>query len=135
MNDWDTPKTVKVSAGGTAGADTVTLSHDLAGGEYGPLTADDVAVTIVKTSRAVNVQVGVTGSLQSLTMPEDQSRTYSVFLGAVPTGDVTVTITLPGGNYLSINKNSLTFTVDNWNVPQDVTEAVFTPSGPRFLYS
>ena len=120
VNDWDTPKTVEVSAGGTAGADTVTLSHDLAGGEYGPLTADDVAVTIVKTSGAVNVQVGVTGSPQSLTVPEDQSRTYSVFVGAVPTGDVTVTITLPGGNDLSINKNSLTFTVDNWNVPQKV---------------
>ena len=108
-NDWDTPKTVEVSAGETAETDTVTLSHDLSGGEYGPLAADVVAVSIVKGSGALNVQVGVTGSPQSLTVPEDQSRTYSVFLSAVPTG-----------NDLSINRNSLTFTVDNWNVPQDV---------------
>ena len=119
-NDWDTPKTVEVSAGETAETDTVTLSHNLSGGEYGPLAADDVAVSIVKGSGALNVQVGVTGSPQSLTVPEDQSRTYSVFLSAVPTGNVTVAISLPTGNDLSINTNALTFTVDDWNVPQDV---------------
>ena len=119
-NDWDTPKTITVTAAGTAETDTVTLSHDPSGGEYRPLSADDVEVSIVKGSGALNVQVGVTGSPQALTVPEDQSRTYSVFLSAVPTGNVTVAITLPTGNDLSINKNSLTFTVDNWNVPQDV---------------
>ena len=119
-NDWDTPKTITVTAAGTAETDTVTLSHDPSSGEYGPLSADDVEVSIVKGSGALNVQIGVTGSPQSLTVPEDQSRTYSVFLSAVPTGNVTVAITLPTGNDLSINKNSLTFTVDNWNVPQDV---------------
>ena len=119
-NDWDTPKTITVTAVETAETDTVTLSHNLSGGEYGPLAADDVAVSIVKGSGALNVQVGVTGSPQSLTVPEDQSRTYSVFLSAVPTGNVTVAITLPTGNDLSIDKNALTFTVDDWNVPQDV---------------
>ena len=119
-NDWDTPKTVTVTAAGTAETDTVTLSHNLSGGEYGLLADEDVEVSIVKGSGALNVQVGVTGSPQALTVPEDQSRTYSVFLSAVPTGNVTVAITLPTGNDLSINKNSLTFTVDNWNAPQDV---------------
>ena len=120
MNDWDTPKTVEVSAGGTAETDTITLSHHLSGGEYGPLSADDVAVTIVKASGALNLQVGITASPQSLTVPEDQSRTYSVFLSAVPTGNVTVTITLPTGNDLSIDMTVLTFTTNNWNVPQNV---------------
>ena len=119
-NDWDTPQTVTVSAGGTAETDNVTLSHDPSGGEYGLLADEDVEISIVKGSGALNVQVGVTGSPQSLTVPEDQSRTYSVFLSAVPTGDVTVAITLPTGNDLSIDRNALTFTVDNWNVPQDV---------------
>ena len=119
-NDWDTPQTVTVSAGGTAETDNVTLSHDPSGGEYGLLADEDVEVNIVKGIGALNVQVGVTGSPQSLTVPEDQSRTYSVFLSAVPTGEVTVAITLPTGNDLSIDRNALTFTVDNWNVPQDV---------------
>ena len=119
-NDWDTHQRVEVSAVETAETDTVTLSHDPSGGEYGLLADEDVEVSIVKGSGALNVQVGVTGSPQSLTVPEDQSRTYSVFLSAVPTGNVTVAITLPTGNDLSIDRNSLTFTVDNWNVPQDV---------------
>ena len=120
-NDWDTPKTVEVSADDTATTtETITLAHGLAGGEYRSVTAGNVAVTVVKASGVLDFQIGVTASPQSLTVPEDRSRTYSAFLSAVPTGDVMVTINLPTGNDLSIDKNSLTFTTDNWNVPQAV---------------
>ena len=120
-NDWDTPKTVEVSADDSVTTtETITLAHGLAGGEYRSVTAGDVAVTVVKASGVLDFQIGVTASPQALTVPEDRSRTYSAFLSAVPTGDVTVTINLPTGNDLSIDKNSLTFTTDNWNVPQAV---------------
>ena len=120
-NDWDTPKTVEVSADDSVTTtEAITLAHGLAGGEYRSVTADDVAVTVVKASGVLDFQIGVTASPQALTVPEDRSRTYSAFLSAVPTGDVTVTINLPTGNDLSIDKNSLTFTTDNWNVPQAV---------------
>ncbi len=120
-NDWDTPKTVEVSADDSVTTtETITLAHGLAGGEYRSVTADDVAVTVVKASGVLDFQIGVTASPQALTVPEDKSRTYSAFLSAVPTGDVPVTINLPTGNDLSINKRSLTFTTDNWNVPQAV---------------
>ena len=120
-NDWDTPKTVVVSADDSVTTtETITLAHGLAGGEYRSVTADDVAVTVVKASGVLDFQIGVTASPQALTVPEDRSRTYSAFLSAVPTGDVTVTVNLPTGNDLSINKRSLTFTTDNWNVPQAV---------------
>ena len=120
-NDWDTPKTVEVSADDSVTTTkTITLAHGLAGGEYRSVTADDVAVTVVKASGTLDFQIGVTASPQALTVPEDRSRSYSAFLSAVPTGDVTVTINLPTGNDLSIDKSSLTFTTDNWNVPQAV---------------
>ena len=120
-NDWDTPKTVEVSADDSVTTtETITLAHGLAGGEYRSVTADDVAVTVVKASGTLDFQVGVTASPQALTVPEDKSRSYSVVLSAVPTGDVTVTVNLPTGNDLSIDKSSLTFTTDNWNVPQAV---------------
>ena len=120
-NDWDTPKTVEVSADDSVTTtETITLAHGLAGGEYRSVTADAVAVTVVKASGTLDFQIGVTASPQALTVPEDKSRSYSAFLSAVPTGDVTVTINLPTGNDLSINKSSLTFTTDNWNVPQAV---------------
>ena len=120
-NDWNTPKTVEVSADDSVTTtETITLVHGLAGGEYRSVTADDVAVTVVKASGLLDFQIGVTASPQALTVPEDRSRTYSAFLSAAPTGDVTVTINLPTGNDLSIDKNSLTFTTDNWNVPQAV---------------
>ena len=120
-NDWNTPKTVEVSADDSVTTtETITLVHGLAGGEYRSVTADNVAVTVVKASGVLDFQIGVTASPQALTVPEDRSRTYSAFLSAAPTGDVTVTINLPTGNDLSINKNSLTFTTDNWNVPQAV---------------
>ena len=120
-NDWDTPKTVEVSADDSATTtETITLAHGLGGGEYRSVTADGVAVTVVKASGVLDFQIGVTASPQALTVPEDRSRSYSVVLSAVPTGDVTVTVNLPTGNDLSINKSSLTFTTDNWNVPQAV---------------
>ena len=120
-NDWDTPKTVEVSADDSVTTtETITLAHGLAGGEYRSVTADDVAVTVVKASGTLDFQIGITASPQALTVPEDKSRSYSAFLSAVPTGDVTVTINLPTGNDLSIDKSSLTFTTDNWNVPQAV---------------
>ena len=120
-NDWDTPKTVEVSADDSVTTTvTITLAHGLAGGEYRSVTADDVAVTVVKASGVLDFQVGITASPQALTVPEDKSRSYSVVLSAVPTGDVTVTVNLPTGNDLSIDKSSLTFTTDNWNVPQAV---------------
>ena len=120
-NDWDTPKTVEVSADDSVTTtETITLAHGLAGGEYGSVTAGDVDVTVVKASGVLDFQIGITASPQALTVPEDKSRSYSVVLSAVPTGDVTVTVNLPTGNDLSINKSSLTFTTDNWNVPQAV---------------
>ena len=122
--NWSTPQTVAVNAG-TVTADTdVTLVHGISGGDYGSVTAADVAVTVVDIpENQVTIQVGVTLSRQALTVPEGGSNTYVVVLGHQPTGDVTVTVTVDdtANNDVTTEEGSLVFTTANWNEPQTVT--------------
>ena len=62
----------------------------------------------------------MSSSAQTLTVPEGGSNSYTLVLGYRPPGDVTVGVTLPAGTDLTLNKTSLTFTVDNWDVAQTV---------------
>ena len=63
----------------------------------------------------------MSSSTQTLTVPEGGANSYTLVLGSRPTGDVTVGVTLPAGTDLSLDKTSLTFTVDNWDDAQTVT--------------
>ena len=49
-----------------------------------------------------------------------EANSYTLVLGSRPTGDVTVGVTLPAGTDLTLDKTSLTFTMDNWDVAQTV---------------
>ena len=62
----------------------------------------------------------------SLSIPEGSSRTYTATLTAPPSGDVEVTISGVDGTDLSLDADSLTFTTDNWDVPQAVTATAQT---------
>ena len=63
----------------------------------------------------------MSSSTQTLTVPEGASNSYALILSSRPTGDVTIGVTLPAGTDLSLDKTSLTFTVDNWDDAQTVT--------------
>ena len=115
--NWDTAQTVTVSAAEDADAleDTATVTHTVAGGDYGAITAQDVAVTVTD-----NDTPGVAVSPTSLTVGEGDMGTYTVKLNTLPTGDVTVAIGSDNMD-VSVSPSSLTFTVDNWNTEQTVT--------------
>ena len=122
--NWSTPQTVAVNAGAVTADTDVTLFHGISGGDYGSITAADVAVTVVDIpENQVTIQVGVTLSRQALTVPEGGSNTYEVVLGHQPTGDVTVTVTVDdtANNDVTTEEGSLVFTTANWNEPQTVT--------------
>ena len=122
--NWSTPQTVAVNAGAVTADTDVTLVHGISGGDYGSVTAADVAVTVVDIpENQVTIQVGVTLSRQALTVPEGGSNTYVVVLGHQPTGDVTVTVTVDdtANNDVTTEEGSLVFTTANWNEPQTVT--------------
>ena len=60
-------------------------------------------------------------SKASLEIEEGDSDTYEVELDTQPTGDVTVTIGGTTGTNLTLDKDTLTFSEQNWDQPQTVT--------------
>ena len=57
---------------------------------------------------------------------EETEVEYTVVLTAPPTDDVTVTIDVPEDSGLTTDMETLTFTPDNWNIPQTVTVTIDT---------
>ena len=118
---WDDAQTVTVKAGEDADAknDKVTLVHTGAGGEYEGASSD-LAVTVDDDET-----LGVVISPTALTVQAGGSNSYTVVLGSLPSGDVTVTLSGHEGSVLSLagidNDNALTFTQDNWHAPQTVS--------------
>ena len=120
-DNWATAQTVTVSATQNASTAKVTLAHGVSGADYGSVTAEPVVVSVVGVAgQQPTLQIGVSSSAQTLTVPEGGSNSYTLVLGYRPPGDVTVGVTLPAGTDLTLNKTSLTFTVDNWDVAQTV---------------
>ena len=118
---WDDAQTVTVKAREDADAknDSVTLVHTAAGGEYEGV-AEELAVTVDDDET-----LGVVISPTALTVQAGGSNSYTVVLGSLPSGDVTVTLSGHEGAVLSLagidNDNALTFTQDNWHAPQTVS--------------
>ena len=65
------------------------MTHTVAGGDYAVLAASSVAVTVTD-----NDTPGVTVTPMSLTVGEGGTGRYTVRLNTLPTGDVTVAISL-----------------------------------------
>ncbi|KKZ13620.1 MAG: hypothetical protein TH68_06585, partial [Candidatus Synechococcus spongiarum 142] len=86
--DWNTPRTVTVSAAAddNAVSEEVTLSHTASGGNYDSLSKE-LAVTVTD-----NETVGLVLSPAALTMGEAGSATYTVKLAAEPTAAVRVRV-------------------------------------------
>ena len=121
-DNWSMAQTVTVSATESAATGKVTLAHAVAGADYASVTAEPVVVSVVAVAgQHPTIQVGVSSSTQTLTVPEGGSNFYTLVLGSRPTGDVAVGVTLPAGTDLRLDKTSLTFTTTNWDDAQTVT--------------
>ena len=111
--------TVKAREDTDAKNDKVTLVHTGAGGEYEGV-AEELAVTVDDDET-----LGVVISPTALAVQAGGSNSYTVVLGSLPSGDVTVTLSGHEGAVLSLagidNDNALTFTQDNWHAPQTVS--------------
>ena len=120
-SNWNTARTVTVTADHDDDAvdDTATLTHTVRSpddDDYDGLSADSVSVTVTDDD-----SVGVTISDTSLDMEEGDSVAYTVVLTSEPAGDVTVAIEGITDTDLSLDNASLTFTAQNWSIPQTVT--------------
>ncbi len=120
-DNFNVPQTVTLTAAedDDAADDTVTLRHVASGGGYDGVSAD-LAVTI---DDRFAVAIGL--SEESVTVVEGATDDlmYTVQLLSRPTASVTVTVSGHTGTDLTPNRTTLSFTADDWNVPQTVTLA------------
>ena len=96
---------------------TLTLTN-AANAELGDNGETSLTVTGTITD---DDQRGLRLSAENLTVTEGDTNTYTVALASKPTSDVEVTITVPPGTDISVDKRTLTFTTSNWNDAQTVT--------------
>ena len=118
-SDWNSAKTVTVSAGldDDADSETITLTHTVTSNDalYEGISAEDVVVTVTDPDPGVKI------SKTALTIVEGSSDTYEVVLNTQPAGDVTVTIAGHAGTDASLDETTLTFTDEDWETAQTVT--------------
>ncbi|MCY4157318.1 MAG: spondin domain-containing protein, partial [Gammaproteobacteria bacterium] len=115
-DDWDTPQRVTVSAleDDDLADESGILSHSASGGGYDGVSAE-VSVAVSDDDMA-----SLAVSESSLALDEGGSATYTVALGARPSGDVTVAVAVSGGG-VEVSPDSLTFSANNWSAAQSVT--------------
>ena len=125
--NWGTAQTVTVAAADDddAAADAaVTLTHTVAGGDYGSVTAGSVTVTITEKDAATFSVTGPTSIGEGA-----GTATYTVALSARPDDDVTVKYatadgTATAGSDYTAASGTLTFTTTNWDTDQTVDVAI-----------
>ena len=119
VDNWDTAQTVTIKAGqdNDGANDTATLAHTASGGDYVNVTKDlPVSITDDDVAAIVLSETGLT-----VTEGDAAGSSYTVRLTTEPTGSVNVTISGHDGTDLTLDKTTLTFTVDNWDDSQTVT--------------
>jgi hypothetical protein len=122
--DWNIPQTVTLTALDdlvTEGSHTGAVTHTATSADpsYNGVVVADVVAGIADNETA---GVLITPTDGATAVGEGGAMdTYSVVLISKPTADVTVT--MAGLPQLSVTPLTLTFTPDNWNVPQTVTVA------------
>ncbi len=119
----------------TLGSNTVTLTltptdDSVAEGDetivvQGTATTDRASRNLVVKVATIALEdddaLGVNLSPKTLTVEEGAADTYEVWLGAQPTGDVTVTLSSTDATTATVDQNELTFTSTTWNTRQTVT--------------
>jgi large repetitive protein len=152
-DNWDQPQTVTVSlpAGALVQEHFAILNQTVTSDDpnYSGIPAPSVLVHIADDSVADRPGLVVSTHHLAVTAGDTTGATYTLALATKPTADVTVTIqdsfsllgsalggALPPGinlGSLTVTPQTLTFTPDNWNMPQTVTVTAPAPaSGGEF---
>ena len=119
--NWNTPRTVTVTAGTDANTEdeTVTLTHSTASTDsnYNGITIDNVTVTVNDD----DTPVALTLTPSAVSVSEGSMQPFTVELASVPAGPVTVGVESGDPGAATVDPASLAFTTTDWNQPQTVT--------------
>ena len=122
IHNWDEWQTVTVRVGEDDDADddpAVTLTHTISGGGYDSVSVPNVTVTITDDDTRE-----VTASPTSLGITEGGEGQYAVRLATQPRENVTITVEVPSGTDVTVDRSELEFTIHNWDEWQTVTVRV-----------
>ena len=118
--NWSMPQTVTVTAleDDNAMHENHTLTHSVASTDrdYNEVSVDGIALRVVDDEAP-----GVRIAPEELTVREGEAGSYTAVLVTRPTADVTVGVAAPEGASVRVEPSSLTFTTENWSMPQTVT--------------
>ncbi len=118
--NWDAAQEITVSAAEDDDAinGAATIEHTVSGGGYGGVTVSSVTAT-----EADNDTAGVTVTPTALTVPEGSNARYAVVLDTQPSEEVTIAVSFASSSDedITVDKTSLTFTMDNWSTAQEIT--------------
>ena len=121
---YDTSSSVPGVADARMSGSRVTLTPVARGNATITVTATDVAGSNTPAEQRFDVRVkgrrGVTISRDALTVGEGSTNTYTVVLDSEPTGDVTVTPSVPANRDLSVDPPEVEFTTGDWQIPKTV---------------
>jgi len=120
--NWNVAQTVIVTGVDDAvdnyPARSTTIAHEAVGGGY---DRADVSQATLAVTVANNDGAGVKVTPLRFSFDESEAGTYEVALNTEPTHDVTITIEGNDDRVATVSPSQLTFTPDNWDVPQTVT--------------
>ena len=116
--DNDTSATPEVTIQTLAAGTKLTFTLTVTGRGHKDTTFGTGTNTDTATVTATTP--GVTVSPTMLTVPEGDTRTYTVALNTQPTGSVTVGISSNNMD-VAVSSSSLTFTTGNWSTAQTIT--------------
>ena len=108
--------TVTADPDSDARSERGTITPTPTRGGYDGVDTDDIVV-VINDDETPAVMI----SDSQLDIDEGESDTYTVVLLTQPAADVTVTVNPPADIGVSVNKDTLTFTQDDWNILQTVT--------------
>ncbi len=117
-DNWDEPQTVTVTCHEDDDAvdDEATVTHTVDGPGWDSVVDEDLDIHVIDNDTA-----DLTISDSSFNVDEVCNETYTIQLDSKPTANVTVTIGDPSNTAVMAEPAALTFTPDNWDVPQTVT--------------
>jgi len=115
--DWDTDQTVTLAAAEEDDAVDGTAVIQL--------SADDIDTKDVAATEDDNDELLIKADPESVTVPEDDTASFTVQLTAQPSDTVTVTVAKTSGDEdITVTSDAtLNFTTENWNTAQTVSVA------------
>ena len=100
---------------------SVTVSANVADYRLVDTTNNPVNQQMANATIQDNDTRGVRVSGSPLVVNEGGTGAYEVVLNSAPTGEVTITLSPPDNEDVSVSPTTLTFTALNWNTPQPVS--------------